>query len=96
MLKAGKDGQYEKEGYGQVSFWVHLIRTSVCLNSVPFAMTNMVKSCAPPVQRPYDNWDKIMFDCTGQDFKTVMSAIDSNNPRWGINDVTLVLKREQS
>ena len=35
-----------------------------------------------------------MFDCAGQDFDTVMSALDSNNPRWGINKVTLVLQRE--
>ena len=35
-----------------------------------------------------------MFDCEGQDFGTVMSALDSNNPRWGINKVTLVLARQ--
>lgn len=33
VLQAGKEGQYESEGYGQ---------------------------------RPYDNWDKIMFECEGQ------------------------------
>lgn len=33
VLKAGKEGAYESEGYGQ---------------------------------RPYDNWDVIMFDCEGQ------------------------------
>ncbi|KAK9817816.1 hypothetical protein WJX72_002663 [[Myrmecia] bisecta] len=43
--------------------------------------------------RPYDNWERIMFDCTGQDFKTVMSAISSNNERWGIFNVTLELLR---
>jgi hypothetical protein len=32
VLKAGKEGQYEREGYGQ---------------------------------RPYDNWETIMFDCEG-------------------------------
>ena len=75
------------------------------------------------LQRPYDNWDTVLFDCTGQvslcillqqpcrksastyvrlliiaepqSFDTVMQAIDSNNPRWGINTVTLVLKRPQ-
>lgn len=51
---------------------------------------------ATSVQRPYDNWDTIMFDCVGQDFDTVMSALDSNNPRWGINTVTLVLQRPQA
>ncbi len=33
VLKSGKEGSYESEGYGQ---------------------------------RPYDNWDVIMFDCEGQ------------------------------
>ena len=37
-LGAGKEGEYEKEGYGK---------------------------------RPYDNWERIMFDCRGQDFDTV-------------------------
>lgn len=60
VLKAGKDGQYETEGYGQ---------------------------------RPYDNWETVMFDCEGQDFKTVMSALKSNNERWGIKDVTLVFRK---
>lgn len=123
VLKAGKEGQYEAEGYGQ---------------------------------RPYDNWDRIMVDCTGlvrasawpswglrrlsraraltiirrdasnsylcspcalvgslsltlspphplstlrvraQEFKTVMSALKSNNERWGFMDVTLVLRRAEA
>ncbi|KAK9842698.1 hypothetical protein WJX74_000829 [Apatococcus lobatus] len=63
VLKSGKDGDYEREGYGK---------------------------------RPYTNWEPIMFDCTGQDFKTVMSAISSNNDRWGIFDVTLELRRSRS
>jgi hypothetical protein len=33
ILKAGKENQFEREGYGQ---------------------------------RPYDNWETIMFDCNGQ------------------------------
>jgi len=61
VLKSGKEGQYESEGYGQ---------------------------------RPYTNWETIEFDCHNQDFDTVMSAIDSNNPRWGINTVTLVLRSQ--
>ncbi|CAL8462458.1 g1991 [Coccomyxa elongata] len=60
VLKAGKGGEYEKEGYGQ---------------------------------RPYDNWEKVMFDCDGEDFDTVMAAIGSNTERWGIFSVSLVLKR---
>ncbi|KAL6752363.1 hypothetical protein V8C86DRAFT_2757499 [Haematococcus lacustris] len=60
VLKAGTEGQFEREGYGQ---------------------------------RPYDNFSKVMFDCRGQDFKSVMAALKSNNSRWGIMDVTLVFTR---
>ncbi|GIL93039.1 hypothetical protein Vretimale_19077 [Volvox reticuliferus] len=60
VLKAGKEGLYEAEGYGQ---------------------------------RPYDNWEVIEYDCEGKDFKTVMTALRSNNERWGKMDVTLVLRR---
>lgn len=60
VLKAGKEGQYEKEGYGQ---------------------------------RPYDNWETVMFDCENKEFKTVMSALKSNNERWGIMTATLVFRR---
>ena len=63
VLKAGKDGEYEREGYGQ---------------------------------RPYDNWETVEFDCVGQDFTTVMSAIASNNPRWGINTVTVTFERRKA
>ena len=34
-------------------------------------------------ERLYDNWERVTFDCKGQAFKTVMSALKSNNPRWG-------------
>jgi hypothetical protein len=37
------------------------------------------------LQRPYDNWERLMFDCADQEFGTVMSALKSNNPRWGGN-----------
>lgn len=43
--------------------------------------------------RPYDNWEQTMFDCRGVDFKTVMVALESNNPRWGITQITLELQR---
>ena len=61
VLKSGKEGSYEREGYGQ---------------------------------RVYDNWETIDFDCAGQDFATVMAAIGSNNERWGINKITLTLRRD--
>ncbi len=35
----------------------------------------------------------VMFDCKDQDFPTVLAAIGSNNERWGINKVTLELRR---
>ena len=60
VLKAGKEGKYETEGYGQ---------------------------------RPYDNWDRIMFDCAGQTFDDVMAALGSNNERWGFFDITVELLR---
>ena len=50
VLKSGKEGQFEQEGYGQ---------------------------------RPYDNWDRVTFDCRGQDFKTVMSGEGSLTLRMG-------------
>eukprot|EP01025_Chloroclados_australasicus_P058873 TRINITY_DN7437_c0_g1_i2.p1 TRINITY_DN7437_c0_g1~~TRINITY_DN7437_c0_g1_i2.p1 ORF type:complete len:214 (-),score=10.24 TRINITY_DN7437_c0_g1_i2:174-752(-) len=62
VLKKGKEGQYEQEGYAA---------------------------------RPYTNWEKVEFDCQGQDFDTVMKAISSNNERWGFNTVDLKFKRYQ-
>jgi hypothetical protein len=59
-LKAGKEGQYENEGYGQ---------------------------------RPFDNFEKSMMTCVGQDFDTVVQAIASNNARWGYRTVDLVILR---
>ncbi|KAG2423727.1 hypothetical protein HXX76_015116 [Chlamydomonas incerta] len=60
VLKAGKEGRYENEGYGE---------------------------------RPYDNWEVIDYDCEGKEFKTVMTALRSNNERWGKMDVTLQLRK---
>lgn len=44
-------------------------------------------------QRPFDNFEKSMMSCAGQSFDVVMSAIASNNPRWGYNTVDLVILR---
>lgn len=44
-------------------------------------------------QRPYDNWETIWVDTRGLQYETVMSALRSNNPRWGINTITLELLR---
>lgn len=43
--------------------------------------------------RPFEDYIPIMFDCDGEDFKTVMAAIASNNERWGIFEVELSLSR---
>ena len=43
--------------------------------------------------RPFDNFESVMFETQGQDFNTVMGAISSNNPRWGIMNVTMRFKR---
>ena len=42
---------------------------------------------------PFDNFEKSMMSCVGQSFDTVMSAIASNNPRWGYTTVDLVILR---
>lgn len=34
-----------------------------------------------------------MIDCEGLAFKTVMGALKSNNPRWGVKAVTIVVRR---
>lgn len=43
--------------------------------------------------RPFEDYIPIMFPCDGEDFKTVMAAIGSNNERWGIFEVELELTR---
>jgi hypothetical protein len=47
-------------------------------------------------QRPYDNWEVIWVDCEGLKYETVMAALKSNNPRWGISTITLELKRSSA
>lgn len=47
-------------------------------------------------ERLYNNWETVMFDCKDQDFKTVMTALKSNNARWGILDVTMEFRRDNS
>ncbi|MEW5302274.1 MAG: hypothetical protein WDW36_005075 [Sanguina aurantia] len=44
---------------------------------------------------PFNNWDTINFPCEGQDFKSVMGALKSNNPRWGIFNVTMEFKKPE-
>lgn len=46
-------------------------------------------------QRPYDNWETVYFDCRGKQYETVMAALTSNNPRWGITTITLGLKKQK-
>jgi hypothetical protein len=50
----------------------------------------------PLFNRPYDNWQEIWVDTRGLKFDTVMSALSSNNPRWGIFTIELELERQRS
>ena len=43
--------------------------------------------------RPYDNWERIWVDAVGLRYETVMSALSSNNPRWGISSIELELEQ---
>lgn len=45
--------------------------------------------------RPYEDFEAVMFECDGEDFKTVLAAVRSNNERWGIMEVTLEVSRQQ-
>lgn len=45
-------------------------------------------------QRPYDNWETIWVDARGLKYETIMSALRSNNPRWGISTITLELQKK--
>lgn len=44
-------------------------------------------------QRPYNNFERVMFDAGAQTFDTIMGALGSNNERWGFNDIRLELER---
>lgn len=46
-------------------------------------------------KRPYTNWEKTMVNAEGVDFDTVMSAIASNNERWGVRTVDLIVLRRR-
>ena len=55
VLKAGKEGQYEQEGYGQ---------------------------------RPYDNWETILFDCEG------LVSAGWKRKRWTVTSVEIWQRQE--
>ena len=42
--------------------------------------------------RPFDNWTVVMFPCSGSPFEQILAALRSNNPRWGIKEISLVLQ----
>ncbi len=44
--------------------------------------------------RPYDNWTEVWISTEGLEFDTVMAALGSNNPRWGIFNIELELERQ--
>eukprot|EP00287_Rhodomonas_sp_CCMP768_P005088 CAMPEP_0196740204 /NCGR_PEP_ID=MMETSP1091-20130531/29930_1 /TAXON_ID=302021 /ORGANISM="Rhodomonas sp., Strain CCMP768" /LENGTH=141 /DNA_ID=CAMNT_0042085215 /DNA_START=173 /DNA_END=598 /DNA_ORIENTATION=+ len=45
--------------------------------------------------RPFDNWEIVMFPCIDTPFKSIMQALASNNDRWGINAISVVLAPEK-
>jgi len=42
--------------------------------------------------RPFDNWSVVMFPCTDSPFDQILAPLRSNNPRWGIKEISLILK----
>mmetsp|Transcript_20757 Transcript_20757/g.40349 ORF Transcript_20757/g.40349 Transcript_20757/m.40349 type:complete len:212 (-) Transcript_20757:20-655(-) len=42
--------------------------------------------------RPFDNWEIIMYPCMNENFRQILKAFASNNERWGINHVSIVLQ----
>lgn len=44
--------------------------------------------------RPFDNFEIVMYPCKNDDFRSILKAFASNNERWGINHVSIVLEPE--
>eukprot|EP00281_Chroomonas_sp_CCMP1168_P028583 CAMPEP_0206253900 /NCGR_PEP_ID=MMETSP0047_2-20121206/23402_1 /ASSEMBLY_ACC=CAM_ASM_000192 /TAXON_ID=195065 /ORGANISM="Chroomonas mesostigmatica_cf, Strain CCMP1168" /LENGTH=147 /DNA_ID=CAMNT_0053680147 /DNA_START=139 /DNA_END=582 /DNA_ORIENTATION=- len=42
--------------------------------------------------RPFDNWSIVMYPCYNEPFRQIMRAFVSNNERWGIKHVSIVLQ----
>lgn len=94
--KGGKGGEYEREVSNGSVFLSPLSRAfhlGCPLPSLLLLTSSLPLRKQGYGQRPYDNWETVLFDCKDQDFKTVLAAIGSNNERWGINKVTLELRR---
>lgn len=106
VLKAGKEGAYEENGYGEVVYdnW----KVSVCSRRESLraqlgaalqylschtmqptshiraaAKANLLGHCGQAAPHCLVPVQVVMFDCSGQPFKSVMSALKSNNPRCG-------------
>ncbi|KAJ1494527.1 hypothetical protein T484DRAFT_2469369 [Baffinella frigidus] len=41
--------------------------------------------------RPFDNWSIVMIPTIKEEFRTIMAALTSNNDRWGIRHISVVL-----
>ena len=103
MLKDGKEGEYEREGYGKRLYtnWKKVMfstegevchLTTLCLLWDVFSIVCDVMSCLFWQSAPCPAVET--GDVTWvQDFDTVMKAIASNTERWGIFDVDMELKR---
>jgi hypothetical protein len=88
VLKDGKEGEYEREGYGKRLYtnWQKVIFSTegeVRCMSCPCSLSGRTSRMA-------DTGDAA---CVAQDFDTVMKAIASNTERWGIFDIDLEFKR---
>lgn len=96
MLKSGKDGSMS-QGHGEGVWRACRVMETPYVNA-KFQNNNCFNTFLVPSVLPgdrlYDNWETVEFDCSGQDFSTVMAAIGSNNERWGIKTVTLTLRRD--
>lgn len=108
VLKAGKEGAYEENGYGEVVYdnWKVSVcsrRESLRLQLGAALQGDALAAPAAPALHireasrvglaeghlPHTDGVRampaqvVMFDCSGQPFKSVMSALKSNNPRCG-------------
>lgn len=92
LLKAGKEGEFQREGHGQRPYDNFEQVTAVCA-----AAPGMVLSGGPMLSiQPWPFFVQVWFDCSGKKFDTVMAALGSNSERWGIFNIQLEFQRSES
>ncbi|KIZ04293.1 hypothetical protein MNEG_3669 [Monoraphidium neglectum] len=96
-LKAGKEGRYERVGHGDRPYdnWEPFASSSSGGVGEGHAAVPAGAGTAPlhPQDAAAEAAAEIMIDTEGLKFETVMSALKSNNERWGFKTVTLVIRR---